>query len=417
MISRVLDLAVQWTPQAAISQSGAAPSISGNLSKKTKLVAAKDAPKASQPKAAASTVPADVAAAAPIVLPLVLNLQLPAQVAASSGPAARVRPQTTGAASGEGTPDVPDTTHDASKTEAADFVAPAPLPTIAFQARVNQASVSQPTDVVSLSETPAPSVKAAASAATSSGINVKVPDEPDQPAPAATPATAPLQAKTTTASAKESASADATIPPASNDSAPFNGVPPVHFAVAAAGDHSSTHTTPDSAQSAEPAPEPRDAAQYESAQASSVSPSGTSPSSVQPLREVTLHVTSDSQKVDVQLSDRRGELQVVVKSGDPGLTNDLRSGLDELVGGLEKSGFRAEAWRPDDTPRHNFQPVAGASRGSGTGEQSDQQPGQDPREQGRNSYAAEYVPRRKSRGGNADWTNQISSLMGAEKEN
>jgi len=130
--------------------------------------------------------------------------------------------------------------------------------------------------------------------------------------------------------------------------------------------------------------------------------------SAQPMREVTLHVTSDSQKVQVQVNEHGGELRVVVKSGDPVLTSDLRAGLSELVSGLEKSGFRADVWRPEDHMIHGPQTLKQQ-------EMQQQFGGEDPRQQSRNSYLEEYIPRRRANATHADWINQMSAFMSAER--
>jgi hypothetical protein len=45
-----------------------------------------------------------------------------------------------------------------------------------------------------------------------------------------------------------------------------------------------------------------------------------------------------------------------------------------------------------------------------------QQPGgEDPRQQSRNSYLEEYIPRRRASAGHAEWINQMSAFMGAER--
>ncbi len=134
-----------------------------------------------------------------------------------------------------------------------------------------------------------------------------------------------------------------------------------------------------------------------------------------PIRDVSVRLDSDSQRVDVKLSERNGELHVEVKSVDPALTTDLRAGLHELIGGLDKSGFRAEAWHPGETQRHNADATAGVSRSSGDQPQS--QSGEDPRRQGRNAHDPEYAQPRRNRGSNTEWMNQINALSGAEKEN
>jgi hypothetical protein len=128
-----------------------------------------------------------------------------------------------------------------------------------------------------------------------------------------------------------------------------------------------------------------------------------------------LSLTSDNQRVDVKLIDRNGELHVAVQSADPILNSDLRASVHDLIGGLEKSGFRAETWQPGDTPRHNLDATPPVTRN--TGEQQQSQAGEDPRRQGRNHYDPDYAPSRRSRSSNNEWMEQMSALTGAEKEN
>jgi hypothetical protein len=87
----------------------------------------------------------------------------------------------------------------------------------------------------------------------------------------------------------------------------------------------------------------------------------------------------------------------------------------DLIGGLEKSGFHAEAWPAGDAPRHNSEPQASASRSAGDQPQS--QSGDDPRRQGRNAYNPDYAPPKRNRVSNTDWITEMSALTSAEKEN
>jgi hypothetical protein len=127
-----------------------------------------------------------------------------------------------------------------------------------------------------------------------------------------------------------------------------------------------------------------------------------------------LRLTSDTQQVDVKLTDRGGELHVAVQSADPVLTTDLRASVRDLIGGLEKGGFHTDVWQPGDTPRHASDGAAGATRGAG--DQPQAQTGEDPRRQGRNAYDPEYAPSRRNRGSNPEWMKEMSALNGAEKE-
>jgi hypothetical protein len=128
-----------------------------------------------------------------------------------------------------------------------------------------------------------------------------------------------------------------------------------------------------------------------------------------------LRLTSDMQQVDVTLVDRGGELHVTVRSPDPVLTTNLRAGVHDLVGGLERSGFRAETWHPGEGPRHDSGSPA-ASPLPGTA-QAQFQAGEDPRRQGRNSYNPEYVhPRRAHNDSNREWMKEMTAITGAGTE-
>jgi len=122
---------------------------------------------------------------------------------------------------------------------------------------------------------------------------------------------------------------------------------------------------------------------------------------------MTLHLTRDSQSVDIKLIDRGGELHVAVRSGDQNLTSDLRASVRDLVGGLEKGGFRAETWQPGEHPREYLNMTAADPLQTATGE--------DPRRQSRNRYEPDPGSTRRSRGSNTEWTNYISALTGAER--
>jgi hypothetical protein len=50
--------------------------------------------------------------------------------------------------------------------------------------------------------------------------------------------------------------------------------------------------------------------------------------------------------VDVRITDRAGEVHVAVRSADPEMAAQVRSGLSELTERLDRRGFDAEIWRP-----------------------------------------------------------------------
>lgn len=142
-----------------------------------------------------------------------------------------------------------------------------------------------------------------------------------------------------------------------------------------------------------------------------------------PVHDLSLRLTSDAHHVDVKLTDRGGEIHVAVKSADPVLTSDLRASLHELVGGLEKSGFHAEAWHSgpahagsdtgSDFPRSTTR--VGSDNPAGSGDASQQQSGHDARRQGRGAYEP-VAPLRRNRPANAIWLSEMASLHQTEKE-
>jgi hypothetical protein len=101
----------------------------------------------------------------------------------------------------------------------------------------------------------------------------------------------------------------------------------------------------------------------------------------QPARQVSLKLTGpNAAKVDVELTEKAGKVQVAVRTADHELTKSLQSDLGELVGKLESKGFKTEAWIPAlgqhaqtaAPARSNFGENESRQPGSGAGQQ---QPG------------------------------------------
>ena len=136
----------------------------------------------------------------------------------------------------------------------------------------------------------------------------------------------------------------------------------------------------------------------------------------QPVRDVTVRLTADNQQVDVKLVDRGGEIHVAVRSADAALTSDLRASVHDLIGGLEKSGFRAETWQPGESTRH-----ASAATASDAPQQSQHNaPGEDARRQGRNPHDGEQTPTRRTRisdDNSIEWMRQMSAFSELERNN
>lgn len=66
----------------------------------------------------------------------------------------------------------------------------------------------------------------------------------------------------------------------------------------------------------------------------------------QPLKQLSIQVGQEQQRVQVQMVERGGELQVAVRTANPDLAQGLRQGISDLVGQLQQNGFHADAWRP-----------------------------------------------------------------------
>ncbi len=66
-----------------------------------------------------------------------------------------------------------------------------------------------------------------------------------------------------------------------------------------------------------------------------------------PARDISLRLAVDHRPpVDVSVSDRAGEVRVAVRSADPAMAAQVRSGLSDLAERLDRRGFDAEIWRP-----------------------------------------------------------------------
>ena len=67
----------------------------------------------------------------------------------------------------------------------------------------------------------------------------------------------------------------------------------------------------------------------------------------QPARNISLKLTGpDSTRVDLQLTERAGRMQIAVRTPDHALAKSMQTDLSELVGRLENRGFKAQVWIP-----------------------------------------------------------------------
>jgi len=73
------------------------------------------------------------------------------------------------------------------------------------------------------------------------------------------------------------------------------------------------------------------------------------------VHDISLNLSNKDQNVQLRLSERGGELHVTVRTPDSTLTHGLREGLSDLVGRLERGGYRAETWQPGSDSRDRGQ--------------------------------------------------------------
>jgi hypothetical protein len=96
----------------------------------------------------------------------------------------------------------------------------------------------------------------------------------------------------------------------------------------------------------------------------------------QPTREISMRLTQpDSPAVDIRVIDRAGTVRVAVRTADADLTQNLQSGLGDLVHRLERRGFEAEVWTPHSSGVASNQGVR-----SGNQDSTSQNGGRDPRD-------------------------------------
>jgi len=114
-----------------------------------------------------------------------------------------------------------------------------------------------------------------------------------------------------------------------------------------------------------------------------------------PVKDIVMRISQPgAQSVDVQVSQRAGEVRVAVRTGDAALAHGLRQGLTDLTGRLEDSGYRAETWRPASVvtaPERisETREPAGGANGSGTHSQS----GSSQQESDRRNHNQQNQPR------------------------
>jgi hypothetical protein len=101
------------------------------------------------------------------------------------------------------------------------------------------------------------------------------------------------------------------------------------------------------------------------------------PAAPRPVNDLLLHVSSAGDNVAVRVSERAGQVQVIVRSPDGGLNHGLRAELPDLVHRLGSHGTVSEVWRPSESTHTNTDPNQGR-------EQSPQQQGRNQQGENRN---------------------------------
>ncbi len=99
-----------------------------------------------------------------------------------------------------------------------------------------------------------------------------------------------------------------------------------------------------------------------------------------PTRDIMLQLhDAGGARVDVQLADRGGTLQVVVRTQDDGLAKDLRTNLSDLTQRLNQQGMETDAWSPvemhntsggHENSNHGHEQNSGDSQSSSGGQDS-----------------------------------------------
>lgn len=121
------------------------------------------------------------------------------------------------------------------------------------------------------------------------------------------------------------------------------------------------------------------------------------PKPAAPVNEIVMRISQPgAQNVDVQVSQKAGEVHVAVRTSDSDLAHGLRQGLPELTGRLESSGYRAETWRPAVSmaapPQAATETRDSAARGGGS-ENGQSQSGGSKQESGRRNQNQQDQPR------------------------
>jgi hypothetical protein len=141
----------------------------------------------------------------------------------------------------------------------------------------------------------------------------------------------------------------------------------------AAADHGAIVIRPEAQPSAPPAENAPEGPQspLPAAGAAATEP-GARPGPAEPARRVSVEVLGpdSDRRVRLDVSERRGEVHVAVRSQDPELSESLRQELPGLVSRLEQSGYGTEPW-PEGGANFQDRQRRGAPGESGADQQSE----------------------------------------------
>src|SRR5205807_7877028 len=114
-----------------------------------------------------------------------------------------------------------------------------------------------------------------------------------------------------------------------------------------------------------------------------------------PFRQISLNLsTDDSTRVNLDLIEKAGKVQITVRTPDHELAKSLQTDLGDLIGRLEGRGFKTESWVPATVHQATAPPQSTNSNdgfgqpqhsggGQGGGQQRHQQNGSNQRQQAR----------------------------------
>ena len=127
-----------------------------------------------------------------------------------------------------------------------------------------------------------------------------------------------------------------------------------------------------------------------------------------PLKDISLQVGDPAQKVEVRVMQQSGELRVAVRTGDSDLAHGLQQGLSDLVGRLQETGFRAEAWRPSaSTLASGPVPEFRTSPGASSNGNSQSYPGGSQQQQGE---------RRQNQSQRPEWVEELEDSIARSRQ-